>query len=110
MNPPPPNSAENALPFLLPLTLQPDLGVWVGWRQAVANSEEAVTFNLEVSREFGTPAMLLCSIPTGLSFGCAAWCVLYRPLLLRTLTRSFLVMWVRGAHARREIAREYVIG
>ncbi|CAN0015041.1 unnamed protein product [Ectocarpus sp. 4 AP-2014] len=28
-------------------TVLPDLGVWVGWRQAVANSEEAVTFNLE---------------------------------------------------------------
>ncbi|CBN73921.1 hypothetical protein Esi_0009_0050 [Ectocarpus siliculosus] len=28
-------------------TVLPDLGVWVGWRQAVANSDEAVTFNLE---------------------------------------------------------------
>jgi len=30
------------------IPLQPDLGIWVGWRQAVANSEPAVALNLEV--------------------------------------------------------------
>ncbi|CAN0355578.1 unnamed protein product [Pylaiella littoralis] len=28
-------------------TVLPDLGIWVGWRQAVANSESAVVLNLE---------------------------------------------------------------